>query len=120
MTELQTLPVRETEPTLGVLLHEHAVTRGRTTFALQVLDGALMASLAMFSHTKPWMVVALVGAGMCMHGAWSFADLRLMESTTPARALWRTIRFGAAAGGIVALFALLLTLFGATLGTWIS
>lgn len=121
MTELPRVPLRDSEPTLGVLLHEHAVTRGRATFALQMLDGALMASLAMFSQSKPWIVVALVGAGVSLHGLWSVADLRLTDAASSTHGLgWRALRLGAAVGGVLALFALLLTLFGATLGTWIS
>lgn len=107
------------EPTLGAVLHDHAVTRARPTFVAQMLDGALMASLALFSHRKPWIAIALLGVSVGMHGLWSLAELRVSESEQPTRA-WRLTRGAAAVGGVVAVFALLLTLFGKTLGTWIS
>ncbi len=117
------------EETLGALLHAHAQHRERGTFAAQMIDGTLMASLALFSHAKPWMLVAMAGVGIAMHGLWSFADVRLDELQRPlgpaeptrwSRIGWHLARGIAAIGGVLAVFALLLTLFGRTLGTWIS
>lgn len=120
MSDLRRLPARDEEPTLGVLLHDYARTRGRTAFAVQLVDGAVMTSLAMFSHSKPWIAVALVGVGMSSHALWSVADLRLAESDTSASWHWRALRIAAGLGGTAAVFALLLTIFGPALGTWIS
>lgn len=114
----------ESDDSLSTVLHQHASTRDRSSIALQILDGTLMASIATVAHAKPWIFIAIAGACVALHGVWSFADMQVTDTSTMtsrvARAAWRTVRGLSALGGIAAMFALILSVFGLTFGTWIS
>lgn len=116
------------DETLGVVLHRHATARVPATLALQVVDGALVSSLALFAHAKPWTLLAIAGFCVAMHGVWSIADLRLDDTnahsaesrSAESRWSWRALRVVATVAGLGGVFGFILTLFGFTLGTWIS
>jgi hypothetical protein len=114
----------DADDTLGVVLHEHATTRSRSAMALQVFDGTLMATVAVAAHSKPWIFLAFAGACIAMHGVWSLADVQATDpeatSTSVTRVGWRVLRGAAALAGIASAFALILSVFGLTFGTWIS
>jgi hypothetical protein len=117
-------PSVESDDSLLTVLHRHASTRDRSAISLQILDGTITASIATVAHSRPWIFVAIAGACVALHGVWSLADLHVtdIDALTPRwpRMAWRAVRGLSALGGIAALFALLLCVFGLTFGTWIS
>lgn len=112
------------DETLSVVLHAHAITRDRSTLLLQLLDGTVMATVALFSHARPWLFVASAGVGLVMHAVWSVADRRLTTGDAMShpgrRRSWRAARAAGAILGVGAVFAMLLLSCGMVLGTWIS
>ncbi len=91
---------------------------------LDVAVGALIAVPALWIRPKGW--IALASAGMCFmaYGVWAFAERHLEsgggEMSRWAVRSWRAAHGIAAVAGVASLAALLFSLLGLALGTWIS
>ena len=91
---------------------------------LDVAVGALITVPALWIRPKGWIAVASAGLCFMSYGLWAFAERHLEASAGEmsrwtARS-WRVAHGIAAFAGVASLAALLFSLLGLALGTWIS
>ena len=108
---------------LSELLHARALATAPRRLGIDLVGGALAALAAMWFRPVGW--VAITSAGLCfsMYALWAISERQLQAEPGPAgrdRALWRVLHAVTTLLGLLTFAALLFSLLGLTLGTWIS
>jgi len=119
---VESLSRSNTEPTLAEMLARRARHSSDGRLVADVIFGLAFATAAILLRPAGWFVVVSGACCFAAFGAWGIADRILGEQTQPERWTW-TLRAGRATAvviGAVAALALIFSLWGLALGTWIS
>jgi hypothetical protein len=113
------------EPTLAELLGARARAAAPSRLGLDIVGGGAIAAAAVWARPPAWAVIGSAAICFLCYGVWAFCERRLSapaaaELSVDAAFAWRTLREAAAVLGIAAFVALLFSVVGAGLGTWIS
>jgi hypothetical protein len=108
---------------LSELLHARALATAPRRLWIDLAGGAVAAATASWFRPIGW--VAITSAGLCfaMYALWAVSERQLEGEPTRSggrRGLWRGLRAVTTMFGLLTFVALLLSLLGLTLGTWIS
>jgi hypothetical protein len=119
---VESLPKSGAEPTLGDLLVARARRASDGRLVSDVIGGALVAFIALLWRPAGWLPLLSAGCCLAAFGAWGISDRVIREQVGGGRSsrVLTIARAAAAIVGAVAGLALIFSLWGLALGTWIS
>lgn len=108
---------------LSELLHARALATAPRRLWIDLAGGSVVAATASWFRPIGW--VAITSAGLCfaMYALWAVSERQLEGDgslSTRGRMLWRGLHAVTTLLGLLTFVALLFSLLGLTLGTWIS
>lgn len=114
----------DSSASLSEVLHERALASAPKRLSLDIAIGLIVTVAALWLRPSGWVAVASAGLCLAAYGLWAIAERQLPVdehdgATRPGRA-WQVTHAVTAATGLVALVALLFSVLGLMLGTWIS
>jgi hypothetical protein len=119
---IESLSSTNAEPTLPEMLASRARSSSDGRLVADVIFGSVFATAALLWRPGAWVVFVSASCCFAAFGAWGIADRILGEQDKAARwtHLLRAGRATAVVTGTIAALALLFSLWGLALGTWIS
>lgn len=119
---VESLPRSNAEPTLRELLVARARHASDGRLVTDVIGGALIASTVLVWRPTGWLPLLSAACCFAAFGAWGISDRVLREQGDPDQwtRVLTMVRTAAAVVGAVAGAALLFSLWGLALGTWIT